>query len=152
MVLIKNAAVSTVKNMYVRDQRQNDLIIQFDFFFLRSSADMKTFYCHFLVICFCSKTSFSFPDCRVVVGGHWNKCYFDGFLIALHSISMVNEQFPYTLCVWVCAYLTYNILERFLSTVSNSFMSLCVWASLGPWRNDRLVHVGHCERPCWLLY
>lgn len=42
MVLIKNAAVSTVKNMYVRDQRQNDLIIQFDFF-LRSSADMKTF-------------------------------------------------------------------------------------------------------------
>lgn len=42
MVLIKNAAVSTVKNMYVRDQRQNDLIIQFDFF-LRSSVDMKTF-------------------------------------------------------------------------------------------------------------
>lgn len=34
MVLIKkNAAVSTVKNMYMRDQRQNDLIIQFDFFF-----------------------------------------------------------------------------------------------------------------------
>lgn len=32
MVLIKNAAVSTVKNMYVRDQRQNDLIIQLDFF------------------------------------------------------------------------------------------------------------------------
>lgn len=42
MVLIKNAAVSTVKNIYVRDQRQNDLINQFDFF-LRSSADMKTF-------------------------------------------------------------------------------------------------------------
>lgn len=68
MVLIKNAAVSTVKNMYVRDQRQNDLIIQFDFFKIISRHE--NIYCHFLVICFCSKTSFSFLDCRVVVGGH----------------------------------------------------------------------------------